>query len=75
MGEGRGVAKVGGLEGGKGGTGDAIVGDIAGACAFANARARNMPYSMQIHLRLAIFAQVVCQINEGGFIHQGMMDF
>lgn len=51
MDEGCGGAEVGGFEVGKGGAGDALVGDIAGACAFASAMARKMPYSMQTHLR------------------------
>uniref|UniRef100_A0A803MT85 Uncharacterized protein n=1 Tax=Chenopodium quinoa TaxID=63459 RepID=A0A803MT85_CHEQI len=55
--KGIGAVVVVGFDGGMGGAGDAFVGDIAGACALANATARNMPYNMQTHL-LAIFILV-----------------
>lgn len=70
-----GVAKVGGFEGGNGGTGDALIGDIAGACALASTTTRNRPYNMQTHLKLAIFLQMICQENEGSFLNRESMNF
>jgi len=54
------VADVGGgFEGGKGVAGCTPTGDAAGACASAVFRVRSMAYTMQTHLRSAIFCCLI----------------